>query len=124
MADQIDSRSCLCKPPCRLNVLVSLTTASCTSPCFFACSRKNVIPLNVGLWGWSAHVAVVQKYGENGYVFQEVPQGQGGQPALSIVDIMTRYNIPSFDIIKVGPEDATVSSATMRGCGKLQMALM
>lgn len=84
------------------------------------CRLSNVHPLQAGLWGRAAHLAVKTKISEDAYVFQEVPPGQNATPALSVVDIMSRFNIPAFDIVKVGGagrHKPSSQSDLSRGCG-------
>ncbi len=78
-------------------------------------------PLNVGLWGWATQIAVKAKAGEWGYVFEEVPTGQAGMPAMSVKDIMARFDIPSFDILKVGRVPVRAAWFLQAGCSRQRL---
>lgn len=68
---------------------------------------KNITPLNLGIWYKSCHIEVKNKdVGSWSFEFQEVNQRGKGTPAISISDLMSEYQIPKIDILKIDIEGA------------------
>ena len=66
----------------------------------------NTFCINSGLWWRSAKLEVVQSNHNEGFSVQEIPEfsSKSGIPALSMSDIINRYDLTDIDILKLDIE--------------------
>ena len=65
---------------------------------------KNVHLVQAGLWDLTGKIALKGSHGQWGRVFKRVEDDEDGMQAYSVADILERFDIPHFDLVKMDIE--------------------